>query len=291
MKKLVLLAAMCVLGWNSWALERYADRLVWVFGWGLEKDSDVPEIARILETAGKHHLNGAVVSFNLDTLSKKSPQYFQRLDQIKNVCETNNLDLIPSLFSIGYGGGILAHNPNLAEGLPVVDAPFVVKGGEARLADADAVSFKDGGFEEFSGNTVKGFDFCDQPGQVSFVDTNVFHGGKASLRLENFTANQYGHGRVMQSVKVIPHRCYRLSLWVKTQDLQPANAFRVLVLAGDRELAPREFHVSETGDWRKLSMLFNSLGFDKVSLYAGLWGGKAGKLWIDDWTVEEIGPD
>ena len=290
MKKLVLFSGACVLALNLTAAERYADRFVWIFGWGLDNDNDVAEITRVLATAGQHKINGAVVSFGLDTLCKKSPDYFKRLDQIKKSCDDNHLDLIPSLFSIGYGGGALAHNHNLAEGLPVVDAPFLVKGGDAQLAETSPVEFKNGGFEEFAGNTVKGFDFCDQPGQISFIDTEVRHTGKAALRLENFTANQYGHGRVMQTVKVQPHRCYRLSLWAKTENLEPAGAFRMLALAGDRELAPREFHLPATGDWRKISMLFNSLEFEKVSLYAGLWGGKGGKLWLDDWTVEEVGP-
>src|SRR3984957_16615690 len=58
----------------------------------------------------------------------------------------------------------------------------------------------------------------------------------------------------------------------------------------DRELAPREFHLPSTTDWTKISMLFNSLDLQKVGLYAGVWGGKAGKLWLDDWSVEEVGP-
>ena len=37
-------------------------------------------------------------------------------------------------------------------------------------------------------------------------------------------------------------------------------------------------------------MLVNSLNCDKIRLYAGLWGGKAGKVWLDDWTLEEVGP-
>jgi len=290
MKKAALFAVISLLALNLSAAERFADRFVWIFGWSLQSDNDVPEITRILETGGKHKLNGAVVSFDLDTLCKKSPEYFKRLDQIKKACDDNHLELIPSVFSIGYGGGALAHNRNLAEGLPVERAPFLVKQGEARLADTNSVDLKNGGFEEFSENKVQGFDFCDQPGEVSFVDTETKHGGKASLRLEKFTANQYGHGRVMQSVKVQPRRCYRLSVWVKTENLQPANAFRVQVLAGERALAPREFHVPATTDWRKLSLLFNSLEFDKVSLYAGLWGGQSGKVWLDDWTIEEVGP-
>ncbi len=290
MKQLVLLSACSLLCAHVSAAERFADRFVFIFGWGLNQDSDVTEITRVLETAGQHHLNGAVMSFGLDTLCKRSPDYFRRLDQIKKACDDNRLELIPSVFSAGYAGGALAHNRNLAEGLPVIDAPMVVHGGEARLGESQPVQFVNGGFEEYSGNHLKGYSFHDQPGEISFVDTATRHSGQASLRLEHFTANQYGHGRVMQEVKVQPHRCYRLTLWVKTEGLQPANAFRVLVLGGDRELAPREFHVPSTTDWRKITMLFNSLTFDKLSLYAGMWGGEAGKLWLDDWSVEEVGP-
>ncbi len=118
---------------NVRAATGFADRFVWIFGWGLDQDSDVTDISPILETAAKHRLNGAVVSFGLDNLSKKSPEYFKRLDQIKKVCEDNNLELIPSFFSIGYGGGALAHNRNLAEGLPVENAPFVVKDGVGQV--------------------------------------------------------------------------------------------------------------------------------------------------------------
>ncbi|HTL57511.1 MAG TPA: carbohydrate binding domain-containing protein [Candidatus Limnocylindrales bacterium] len=285
-----LLLVLCFLSTSLRAAERYADRFVWIFGWGLDKDSDVAEISKILQTAGQHHLNGAVMSFGFDTLCKQPSDYFRRLDEIKKACDDNRLELIPSLFSVGYGGGALAHDRNLAEGLSVVDAPFVVKGAEARFVTGGSAGLLNGGFEEFAGNNFKAFNFHDQPGEISFADTEVKHGGKASIRLENFTANQHGHGRVMQSVKVQPHRCYRVTLWVKTAGLQPANAFRVLALAGDRELAPREFHVPGTTDWRKITMVFNSLNFDQVSLYAGLWGGKSGKVWLDDWSIEEIGP-
>ncbi|HYA36330.1 MAG TPA: hypothetical protein VEF03_11965, partial [Candidatus Binataceae bacterium] len=36
--------------------------------------------------------------------------------------------IIPSVFRIGYSNGMLVHDPNLAEGVPVRDAPFVVRG-------------------------------------------------------------------------------------------------------------------------------------------------------------------
>jgi len=290
MKKLTLVACLSCLVVQLRAAEPYADRFVWVFGWGLGKDSDVAEITRVLDTAGQHGFNGAVLSSGLDTLSKQSPDYFRRLDQVKQRCERNHLELIPAVFSVGYGSGILAHDRNLAEGVPVEDAPFQVRAGEARLVATRPSQIVNGGFEKYDGNRFSGFDFHDQPGEVSFVDREIKHSGQASLRLENFTANPHGHGRVMQSVPVQPHRCYRLTIWVKAEGLQPAGAFRVLVLADNRELAPREFNLPSTTDWRKVSMLLNSLSYDKISLYAGLWGGKGGKVWLDDWTLEEVGP-
>lgn len=291
MKRVLALAPLLLLAGPLLAAERFADRFVWVFGWNLENDADVPAINQVLDTAHAHRLNGAVVSFGLDTLCKKSPDYFRRLDEIKKRCESDGVELIPSVFSIGYGSAALGHNRNLAEGLPVEDAPFLVTKGEARLASSDhPVEFKNGGFEEVTGGKFQGFDFYEQPGEVGFVDTETKHSGNTSLRFEHFNANPYGHGRVMQTIRVQPHRCYRVTLWAKTENLQPANVFRTLVLAGDRELAPREFHLPATTDWRKLTFLFNSLDYDKLLLYAGVWGAKQGKLWLDDWSVEEIGP-
>lgn len=271
---------------------RYQDRFVWVFGWNLSKDADVADVTRLIETAAKHGINGAIVSFGLDSLCKKPEDYFRRLEQVRQCCERNKVELIPAGFSSGYGGGVLAHDRNLAEGLPVEDALFVVKGGEAHFQPQQSAVLVNGGFEEFTGDKLKGFNFHDQPGIVSFVDRQVKRSGAASLRLENFTANPHGHGRVMQQVRVTPRRCYRLTLWVKTEDLRPAGAFRILALVGkDRNLAPRTFNLPATsGDWRKLTMLFNSGPHDTVRLYAGLWGGRGGKVWLDDWTVEEAGP-
>lgn len=272
------------------AQQPYADRWVWIFGWGLNRDEDVAQIISLLETAAKHGYNGAALSANLDALCKQPPEYFRRLEQIKQACERLKLDLIPSIFSVGYGGGVLWHDRNLAEGLPVKDALFEVRGSEAMHVPDPPVSIVNGGFEEFEGNLMKAFAFHDEPGVVSFPDTQVFHSGKASLRFENFRAQSAGNARVMQEVRVHPYRCYRMSVWVKTENLQPRQNLRLLVLAGDRDLAPRSFDVPATSDWRKLTITFNSMANEKVLVYVGLWGGQSGRFWVDDWTLEEVGP-
>ncbi len=268
----------------------YQDRFVWVFGWGLGRDEDVHEVNRVLQSAAENGCNGAVVSFGLDSLCRRPPEYFRRLEAIRETCRKLNLELIPAVFSVGYGGGILSHNRYLAEGLPVKEALFVAQADRALLTPEPAVEIGNGGFEDFSGNRFRGFNFHDQPGEVSFADTEVFRGGKASLRMENFGSNPHGHGRVMQEIAVHPYRCYRVTCWVKTERLTPRGAFRIQVLAGSRTLAPLEFGLPETADWTKCTFVFNSLQFDRVRLYAGVWGGRGGRFWLDDWSIEEIGP-
>ena len=268
----------------------YSDHWVWIFGWNLKTDDDVAEITKVLESGAAHGINGAVISCGLDSLSTMTPDFSRRLDEVQRTCERLKIELIPAGFGVGYGGTALQHDKYLAEGLPVVDAPFLVQGLSARLAPDASAHISNGGFEEFRENRFNDFNFHDQPGEISFADTEVKHSGKASLRMENFTANPHGHGRVMQEVHVQPHRCYRVSLWVRTEDLQPAGAFAISVLNKDRSIASLKAPVQATSDWKKIQFLFNSASFDTVRLYAGVWGGKSGKFWLDDWALEEVGP-
>jgi hypothetical protein len=216
MKKLLALVCAVVFSTGSLrAAEAFQDRFVWVFGWNLGSDRNVSEIARVLQAAGKGGLNGAVASFGLDTLCKQSPEYFVRLATVQEICRTNGLEFIPAVFSIGYGGGVLSHDRNLAEGLAVQDAPFVVKGETAALATSQQALLANGGFEEFDDLRLKTFNFHDQPGEISFIDREIKRTGSAALRFENFTINQHGHARVMQTVKVQPRRCYRVTFWAR----------------------------------------------------------------------------
>jgi len=285
---LLLLCNACV--GHIVSANNYSDRWVWIFGWNLKTDGDVAEITKVLESGAAHGINGAVISCGMDSLSTMTADFSRRLDEVQHACERLKIELIPAGFGVGYGGTALRHDKYLAEGLPVVDAPFLVQGRSARLVPDALAHISNGGFEEFRGNRFNGFKFNDQPGEISFADTDVKHSGQASLRMENFTANPHGHGRVMQEVHVLPHCCYRVSVWVKTENLQPAGAFAISVLNQDRSIASLRSSMPPTSDWKKIQFLFNSASFDAVRLYAGVWGGKSGKFWLDDWALEEVGP-
>lgn len=296
MRKTGILMAMAMLAQTSSGLagEEWTDRLVWLFGFDLAKEADLVEMDRILTGGAKHGLNGAVLSAGLDWLIDRPDEFNRGLDRVIEICRKNDLELIPSVFSFGYGGPFLGRNRNLAAALPVKDALFIAgAGGTARLEPDPPVEIRNGGFEEFEGNRFRGYGFHDAPGSISFADTRVFRSGKASIRFENLASDRWGHGRVNQRIEVHPDRAYLVSLWVKTEGLKPAGCFRMIALApveGERELLSRTFRVPETTGWMKVEAVLNPGEFSEVTVYCGAWDGKEGKFWVDDWKIEELGP-
>ena len=263
----------------------------WVYvSRSLRADSDVGDIRSIVKTLSEHGLNGMVLAAGLDRLDLQPANYFRRLEDVKRICKQRSIEIIPIVFSVGYGGSILSQDRNLAAAIPVKGAEFVVENGKAHLVPDLSAKIINAGFEEYNGNRFTGYRFHDKPGEVSFMDTKVFKSGKASLRFENFGRYEHGHARVMQEVKVQPHRCYRLSCRVKTEQLEPEGSFRVSVLSSDgRNLAPWDPRVPSTTDWRKVVMGFNSFDYETVRVYVGVWGGRSGRFWVDELKVEQVG--
>ncbi len=216
---------------------------------------------------------------------------FKNVARVKEAAQAAGIEIIPCVFPIGYSAGLLAHDPNLAEGVPVQEVPFLVKGREAILAPDPAVRLVNGGLEEVKGDRFVGFSLQDDPGKTTFADREVVHQGKVSCRMQDVGKNSSsGNCRLAQRVKLRPHACYRFSCWVKTLALQPQSAFRLLVL-GARDGRPLTFYegrLKGTQDWTRLEVVFNSLQESAVTLYAGQWGGRSGSLWLDDLAVEEL---
>jgi hypothetical protein len=254
----------------------------------LTKDQDVAEIRGIVRTAAAGGLNGMVLT-GLSYMDRRDAAYFRRLETVKALCRTHGIEIIPIIYSAGYGGAILGRDGNLAAGLAVRDALFKAAGDTARLVADPPVQIANGGFENHDGDRLKGFGFHDRPGKVTFVDTKVTRQGAASLRFECAATDPHGHARVMQEIAVRPQRCYRLTCWVKTDRLAAKGAFRFTVMAGPRTIAPFDPGVPATADWRKVTLGFNSLTYDKVRVYAGAWGARSGRFWIDDMRIEEVG--
>jgi hypothetical protein len=291
----------------------YPERWVYVSG-SFDTDQRVEEVSEIARTASEHGLTAMVLS-GMDRISLGSPQYLERLRKVKAIADQYHLEIIPSGFNTGYGGAILDHNKNLAEGMLVKDALFVAHDGEARLQADSPVKLQNGGFEHFQGNRFAGFDKQDAPGIKTFADTAVFHSGTASLRIENFGATKVGAAavakemplspyldlaaefaperlaRVVQEIRVTPYRCYRVSAWVRTEDAEPVSLFSIKAFTPDgRDLCPFEPPApAPTSGWRRVTTAFNSWYADRIDLNLGVFEGGKGKVWVDDVEIEEVG--
>jgi hypothetical protein len=56
---------------------------------------------------------------------------------------------------------------------------------------------------------------------------------------------------------------------------------------GGRVLSHSNLGVKREQDWTQHHVIFNSLDNKEVRIYCGTWGGRGGKLWMDDLVLEE----
>jgi len=259
---------------------------------------DEKQVAKLLELirrAEKSGYNGVVLADEkFSILGQMPPAYFTHVEQVKEAAGEARMEIIPALFPIGYSGRLLSHNPNLAEGLPAMDIPFVVRGREAVLVPEPSARIANGDLERVEADRFAGFTLQDDPGKTTFADRRTVHGGKVSLRIED--ARKGGdlsrNYRLAQKVRVRPHACYRFSAWVKTEDLNPVGGFQLF--ARSAGLARRQLsfyaptHLKPTQDWAEVGVVFNTLDESEIELYIGHWGSLSGRLWIDDLALEEL---
>ncbi len=261
----------------------------------LADDQELGRVTGLVERAAAHGVNGIALSAGLDTLDLKPPEYFERLRALREVCQEKGVDIVPSFWSAGYGGGILAHNRNLAAGLPVRDALFVTRGGVAQLVPDPDARIENGGFEQVENGLLVGFTQPGSLGEVISQDRDVAHEGQASLRFERFSEFPREAGRIHQRVQVKPYRHYRVSGWVRTEGLDAddpfgSGNFQLEVTGGDeaRRLQFENPRYAQDGEWHQFSVAFNSWGYDWVELSPVVTDTKVGRLWLDGLKIEEI---
>ncbi len=255
-------------------------------------DENVTKDIALLERAAKAGYNGVLLAdskfMRWDILPDR---YAQNVRRVRQACRDLKIDCIAAVCPIGYSNDLLSRDPNLAEGLPVVNAPFVARDGKLVPADESA-ALVNGSFEQHRNNMPGGWGFVDSPGKVSFIDTEVVFEGKCSLRMEDIGVRNppHGHGRMNQTLKVAPFRYYHVSAAVKTENFEAANEIRIAVLAKDgMSLNHYQPRVAKTQDWKRIDATFNSLENTEVLVYLGVWGGRRGKIWWDDVRLEPAG--
>jgi len=254
---------------------------------------NLPPNQALLQRAAAAGYNGVLLADSKFGFLHAMPErYFDNVAAFKATADESGIEIIPTVMPIGYSSSLLYHNPNLAEGIPVRDALFVVEDGVADVVADPPVELPNGDFERAQGHKFAGWDWQDNAGESIFADTLVVHGGSVSCRMEGVGAAspEHGHGRLSKLIDVSPFRLYHMQAWVRSEDFETPGGVRMFALAPDgRTLSYNDLSVKRTQDWTCHHVVFNSLGYDQVRLYIGVWGGRGGRLWWDDVTVEEVG--
>jgi hypothetical protein len=211
--------------------------------------------------AGYTHV--LLVDSKFARLGAMDKRYFANVDKVKRLAADLKLTLVPALFDVGYSNNLLSNDPNLAEGLPVKNQPFVVKAGTAEPAASPSVAF------EAKPN------FHDDVVSVDGKLATVSPGGK-----KGSTA------RMNYKLAVSPYRCYHVSVQVRTDGYKGQP--EVKALAGKRSLQWQSIKVKPTQDWTTYDVVFNSLEHAEVAVYFGDWSypGEGTMAWRN-WAIEE----
>src|SRR5256885_13657204 len=142
--------------------DRPAPALWFYYPTNLQIDQNVSKLEPIWRraaAAGYSHVLLADSKFaKLGDLQGAEKRYFANVDRVKKLAAELKLQIVPAVFDIGYSNALLWHDPNLAEGLPVKEALFVVHNSEAKLAADPPVAFEKLQFKDdtvqLDGNTA-----------------------------------------------------------------------------------------------------------------------------------------
>lgn len=286
-----MLLLLGLLALSSAAAEPFPDR--WFYAsHGLDSDEQLATLCSLVDTAADSGYNGMLLS-SLSLAYRWPEERKERLRSLKRHCDERGIEIVPSVWSPGYGA-MLGANLNLMEGVPVRNVPMTVENRRAVFRPEQNDRVPNGGFEDPARKpslSPPGWTFVDGPGSIAFRDTEVRHSGEASLRMENFASDKHGHGRAMLTFRVQPHRQYRFSAWVKTEGLAPAqNLWTILFYDKDEDVSLLLRHgMKPTQDWTKIWFPFTSGDTEECRIYIGMWEGKSGRFWLDDVAIEELG--
>src|SRR6266478_4117504 len=122
----------------------YCSENLWV-------DKNIDDLEGLLRRAAKAgYTHVLLTDSKFSKLGDMDARYFRNIERVKKLAAELHLEIVPALFSIGYSNDLLWHDPNLIEALPVRDALFVVKNGEARLLADPPVELKGGDFSDLT---------------------------------------------------------------------------------------------------------------------------------------------
>lgn len=246
----------------------------WIYcSTNLLNDKNVDDLGALFQRAEASGYNGVLLNdWKFGKLNEMDAHYFANVARVKTLAAQHKLRVVPALFPVGYSDSILSQDPNLAEGLPVKDAPLVVHDGMARAAQDPAVQLHGGDLRDWSSWPLHDDTVALEDGTACVIDPH----------------NQ--NARLMQSLKLSPFQQYHLAVDVKTENVTGAVPEAVVLAKDGTRLTYSNLGVSRNGDWKTYHMVFNTLGHSEVNIYFGSWGMNTGIVRWRNPKLEVAGP-
>lgn len=260
---------------------------------GLADDGNTTKTIEMVQRLKKAGYTGLAVLDNMQhRLSQQTPHYVENVKKVRTACTEAGIDYVATCLPLGYANDIMIADPNLAAALPVVDAPFIVKGG--KIIPDDPTVLVNGDFSDQTNNTPKGWG-VDSAGKGLFIDSEVKYGGKPSLRMQDIEKNgEFSHMRAFQDLDVKPFHSYHLSVAVKTQNFT-GHDVRLMGLSHSARHEGRVLNIptfndlKPTQDWVVYHKIISSMEYEKITIYLGSWDGRTGTIWFADAKLEPLG--
>lgn len=203
----------------------------------------------------------------------------ERLRAVLNYAAGKGLKIMAPLAPFGFANDPLQANPNWAEAQRIIGAQFQVDASGSHLDFVNSFpGLVNSGFEAGEANW-----FSTHDSDLA-LEAKVAHSGRASAVIRNAR----GNARLRQELALTPWRQYHLRLFFKTENFRGLSQLGILD-AADTSKQRLNAPIAATGthDWTQLDFTFNSQDSTRAWLYAGVWGGSSGTLWLDDVQIEE----
>ncbi|MCL2103786.1 MAG: hypothetical protein FWH21_01810 [Kiritimatiellaeota bacterium] len=246
----------------SLALRAAEPPALWVYySTNLLVDENVTKLeARMKEAAAAGYSAFTLTDSKFGKLGEMDKHYFDNIAKVKRIAAENNIEIIPMLYPIGWSESLLWNDPNLAEGIPVREAPFVVRGNVAMLETAPIPLDRWGWVDETMTPIENGFRCTDLNGR---------------------------NGRFNKRIKVNPFRQYHVSVDIRTENFRGTPEIKPLTPDPMRTLNHADLKVKPTQDWITHHIIFNSFDNTEILLYFGVWDGTTGTLEWRNPKIEE----
>jgi alpha-N-arabinofuranosidase len=140
-------------------------------------------------------------------------------------------------------------------------------------------------FEDTDGKTPAGWRTSRFSGQAEWGVDTVAHTGQRSVRI---AAAQGADVAWSAIVAVKPYSKYRLSAWIRTDNVQAGTGNGALLNLHNMQPPLKTNAVTGTNDWTPVELTFDTNGYDavQVNCLLGGWGRSTGTAWFDDVKLE-----